>query len=211
MTSLAWTDYSAMHSTSPHDSKRALRAQILEQRALLAPEEALRRGKVAQCHMLAASHWANARTVVLYMPIHGELDTGLLRSQAWAEGKRVLLPRCVAGRRGELDLVACKNATELATGSFGILEPLSSLSAIDLEDPKQAPDLLVAPCLAVDSQGCRLGYGGGYYDRLLRRPAMQNTLCIALIYALQLVISLPVESWDARLHGVCTEEGLLWL
>ena len=200
-----------MDSTSLYDSKRALRAQMLEQRAMLAPEEAVRRGKAAQGHLLASPHWINARTVVLYMPIRRELDTGLLRSQAWAEGKHVLLPRCVAGRRGELELVACKDEAELAPGSYGILEPLPSLSAIDLEDPKQAPHLLIAPCLAVDRQGCRLGYGGGYYDRLLRRPALQGALCIALIYTLQLVFSLPMESWDARLHGVCTEEGLLWV
>jgi len=183
---------------------------MLAQRAMLPPEEAAWRGKNAQNHVLASPHWAKAHTLVLYMPIRGEMDTGLLRSLALAEGKRVLLPRCVAGRRGELELVPCKDAAELAPGSYGILEPLPALSAIDLDDPKQAPHLLIAPCLAVDRQGCRLGYGGGYYDRLLRRPALQTSLCIGLIYELQFVPSLPMESWDARLHGVCTEEGLIW-
>jgi 5-formyltetrahydrofolate cyclo-ligase len=145
------------------------------------------------------------------MPIRGELDTGLLRERAWAEGKRVLLPRCIVGRPGEIELVACADVTELIPGSYGIPEPLSSLAAIDLENPEPAPHLLIAPCLAVDRQAYRLGYGGGYYDRLLRRPALQASLCIGLIYAMQFVASLPVESWDARLHGVCTEEGLLWV
>ena len=199
-----------MPSISP-DVKGALRARMLEQRAMLPPEEAAWRGKIAQDHVLASPHWAKAHTVVLYMPIRGEVDTGLLRSRAQAEDKRVLLPRCVAGRCGELELVACKDATELAPGSYGILEPLPVLSAIDLDDPKQAPHLLIAPCLAVDRQACRLGYGGGYYDRLLRRPALQTTLCIGLIYAFQVAPALPVESWDARLHGVCTEEGLIWV
>jgi 5-formyltetrahydrofolate cyclo-ligase len=193
------------------DEKGALRARMLAQRAMLPPEEALRRGRNAQNHMLASSCWAKAQTVVLYMPIRGEVDTGLLWSRAQAESKRVLLPRCVVGRRGELELVACRDTTELAPGSYGILEPLPALSAIDLDDPKQVPHLLIAPCLAVDHQGCRLGYGGGYYDRLLRRPALQTSLCIGLIYALQLAVLLPMESWDARLHGVCTEEGLIWV
>ncbi|MDR0466730.1 MAG: 5-formyltetrahydrofolate cyclo-ligase [Deltaproteobacteria bacterium] len=196
---------------SPDERKRVVRAHMLEQRGMMAPEEAGRRGKSAQGHVLACSPWARARTVVLYMPIRKEMDTGLLRSRAKAEGKRVLLPRCVAGRRGELELVACDDETELAPGSYGILEPLPSLPAIDLDDPAQAPQLLLAPCLAADRQGRRLGYGGGYYDRLLSRPALQTALCIALIYAVQFVDLLPAESWDARLHGVCTEGGILWL
>jgi len=193
------------------DEKDALRTRMLEQRAMLPPEEAAWRGKSAQNHVLASHHWAKAHTVVLYMPIRGEMDTGLLRLRAQAEGKRVLLPRCVPGRRGELELVPCKDATELAPGAYGILEPLPVLPATDLDDSKQYPHLLIAPCLAVDRQGCRLGYGGGYYDRLLRRHALQTTLYIGLIYALQFAPALPMESWDARLHGVCTEEGLIWL
>ena len=200
-----------MSSIAPGEQKRDLRARMLEQRGLLAPEEAARRGGSAQSHMLASPCWANARTVALYMPIRNETDTGLLRAQALAEGKRVLLPRCVAGRRGELELVACNDATELAPGSYGILEPLPSLPAIDLEDPEQTPQLLIVPCLAVDRRGCRLGYGGGYYDRLLCRPALRTALFIALIYQMQFVVSLPAESRDVRVHGVCTEEGLLWV
>jgi 5-formyltetrahydrofolate cyclo-ligase len=200
-----------MSSISPEERKRALRARMLEQRCRLAPEEAARRGRSAQGHVLASSCWAEAKTVVLYMPMRGELDTGLLRGRAGAEGKCVLLPRCVAGRRGELELVACDDAAELAPGAYGILEPLPSLPAIDLENPEQGPHLLIAPCLAVDRQGCRLGYGGGHYDRLLCRPALRATLCIALVYAAQCVASLPTESWDMRLHGLCTEEGFLWV
>ncbi|MCL2124240.1 MAG: 5-formyltetrahydrofolate cyclo-ligase, partial [Desulfovibrionaceae bacterium] len=192
------------------DRKRAVRAEMLEQRAMLAREEAAGRSATAQRHVLASSHWTSARTVMLYMPIRGEMDTGLLRSQAWAEGKRVLLPRCVAGRPGELDLVACERAADIAPGAYGIPEPLPSLPTIDLEDPQQVPQLLIAPCLAVDRRGYRLGYGGGYYDRLLRHPALRMTLCLGLIYAVQLVAALPVESWDARLHGICTEQGFLW-
>ena len=193
------------------DRKRAIRAEMLKQRAMFAPEEVAGRSASAQDHVLLSSHWVNASTVALYMPIRGEMDTGLLRSRAWAEGKRVLLPRCVAGQPGELDLVVCERAAELAPGTYGIPEPLPSLPAVDLEDARQVPQLLIAPCLAVDRQGYRLGYGGGYYDRLLRHAALRMTLCLGLIYAMQAVLLLPKENWDARLHGVCTEHGFLWV
>ena len=200
-----------VNSLSPDDVKRALRARMQERRGMLAPEEIFWRGNAAQEHLLASSHWANARTVALYMPIRSEMDTGRLRAQAWAEGKRVLLPRCVVGRHRELELAACGNARELGPGAYGILEPLPSLPPVDLEDPAQIPHLLIAPCLAVDRRAYRLGYGGGYYDRLLRRSGLQASVCIGLIYAMQLVDLLPVESWDARLHGYCSEEGFLWV
>ena len=192
------------------DRKRVVRARMLKRRGMLAPEDAAERSAAAQGHMLASSHWTDAQTVMLYMPIRGEVDTGLLCSRAWAEGKRVLLPRCVAGRLGELDLVACEKAAELVPGAYGILEPLPTLPAVDTADPRQIPQLLLAPCLAVDRRGYRLGYGGGYYDRLLRLPALHGFVLLGLIYTMQFVASLPVESWDARLHGVCTEQGFVW-
>jgi len=195
-------------ASPPDERKRALRAQMLERRGRLAPEEAERRGKAAQGHLLASSIWINTRIIALYMPIRGEMDTGLLRVRAWAEDRIVLLPRCAAGR--QLEFVACNDMTQFTRGPYGILEPLPSLPGIDLEDPDQVPQLLIVPCLAVDRRAYRLGFGGGYYDRLLCRPALRASLCIALIYSMQLVASLPVESWDVRLHGACTEKGFLW-
>jgi len=196
------------HASQPEDRKRALRSQMLDLRGQLPLEEAARRSEAAQGHLLASPFWRNARTVALYMPIRREADTGLLCARAGIEGKSVLLPRCAAGR--ELELVVCNDAAQLGPGSYGILEPLPSLPAVDLEDPAQVPQLLIAPCLAVDRRAHRLGYGGGYYDRLLSRPALQTILCVALVYAMQIVDSLPVEDWDRRLHGVCSEEGFLW-
>ena len=194
-----------------NELKRVLRTCMLAGRAALAPEDAAACSEAAQGHVQTSSHWAGAETVMLYMPIRAEMDTGLLLARAWAEGKRVLLPRCVPGRPGELDLVACAKADELAPGVYGILEPLASLPAIDLADPQQAPQLLLVPCLAVDRLGYRLGYGGGYYDRLLSLPALRGSLSLGFIFGWQLVASLPVESWDVCLKGMCTEQGLSWL
>lgn len=83
----------------------------------------------------------------------------------------------------------------------------------DAPDPAgpPAPDLIIAPGLAFDRDGIRLGMGGGYYDRLLALPRHNNSLRIGLAYAFQLADSLPRQPWDVPVHAVCTEKGLVWI
>jgi 5-formyltetrahydrofolate cyclo-ligase len=186
------------------DLKRALRAEMSERRARLDPEEALRLGRAAQENLLASPHWLEAESVALYMPIRQELATGLLLERARAEGKRLLLPRCLAGERGKMELVPCRGMEDLAPGAFGIPEPLCGRAA----DPEAGPDLLVVPALALDAKGYRLGYGGGFYDRLPAGNAARGSLSIGLIYSFQFVPELPVDPWDQPVRGVCTEKEL---
>jgi 5-formyltetrahydrofolate cyclo-ligase len=200
----------AEKKTSPaEETKRALRLKMTEARLRLAPEEAERRGRDAQAALLASSAWAGARTVALYMPIRGETPTDMLFRQALAEGKNVVLPRCLPGGRGLMEFAPCPDPAELVPGVFGILEPPPARAPADFSGG--GPELLVAPALACDFQGYRLGYGGGFYDRLLAGLGRQSAPRIGLIYAFQLVPRLPADVWDMRLHGVCTEDGLLLL
>lgn len=192
----------------PDPAKHGMRVRMREARARLAPAEAVRRAEAAYRILTALSVWTRARRIALYMPIRGEMATRLLFRQAAAEGKEVLLPRCVTDRKGILELAPCSDPEELKRGAFGILEPAGT--ATDLDDPGAGPDLLCAPALACDLLGYRLGWGGGYYDRLLIRPALRACVSIGLIYAFQLVPRLPVQSRDVRLRGICTEERMLW-
>ena len=74
-----------------------------------------------------------------------------------------------------------------------------------------APDLIIAPGLAFDRNGIRLGMGGGYYDRLLALPRHAASRRVGLAFAFQFVDSLPREAWDMPVHAVCTEKGLVWI
>ncbi len=86
-------------------------------------------------------------------------------------------------------------------------------SGPDSPDPAgpPAPDLIIAPGLAFDRNGIRLGMGGGYYDRLLALPRHAASRRIGLAFAFQFVDSLPREAWDMPVHAVCTEKGLVWI
>lgn len=88
--------------------------------------------------------------------------------------------------------------------------PHSGPATPDLAGPP-APDLIIAPGLAFDRNGIRLGMGGGYYDRLLALPRHAASRRVGLAYSFQLVDSLPREAWDMPVHAVCTEKGLVWI
>ncbi len=74
------------------------------------------------------------------------------------------------------------------------------------------PDLVIAPLLAFDRRGCRLGYGGGFYDRSLTalRASGKCKYAIGLGFSGQRVQQVPVSDNDARLDAVVTETGVIW-
>ena len=69
---------------------------------------------------------------------------------------------------------------------------------------------MLVPAVAFDSHGYRLGFGGGYYDRLLAKPEMDEAVTIGLCYDFQRLDGLPTNAWDEPVQGVCSESGLKW-
>lgn len=181
--------------------KKQLRQQMMAARGALPPAEHARRSRIAQEALLAADEWGQAGTVLLYLPIRGEVETALLARTALGQGRRLLLPRVEREAR-RLWLHQWSGAEEeLAPGAYGIPEPRPELPLVD---PAEA-DLVVVPGVAFDRQGYRLGYGGGYYDRAL--PGMRRAARVGLCFALQVVETLPAEAHDVRLDGLATDEG----
>ena len=108
-------------------------------------------------------------------------------------GQPALLPRMRADLR--LDFAA---PTTLVRHPFGIEEPDVSAVATD-------PDVILVPLLAVDSDGYRLGQGGGYYDRTLAAlRARRPIVAIGCAWDVQIVDRLPRDAWDEPLDGVVT-------
>ena len=152
--------------------------------------------------VLALPQWAAARDILLYLSVKNEVDTYALAGQALAEGRGLLLPRCRPDAPGFLDLGRIAALSEVRPGRYGIPEP----PAGRCRPPEAfAPDLILVPGLAFDLTGRRLGFGGGYYDRLLALPAMAQACVVGLAYAFQIVTRLPAESWDRPMDAVVTE------
>ncbi len=185
--------------------KQELRARLIEQRAGLSEEDILSGSSGALEMIRTLYEWKNAKEVLIYWPIRGELDVRPLVTELWQRGARVLMPRCRPDAFGEMDIACAACEDDLTEGKFSIMEPDSQkCPAVDV----CCPDLAIIPAVCFDRRGYRLGYGGGYYDRLLATPDMQMTLKIGLGYTFQLVKELPVQPWDMPVDIICTEEEL---
>lgn len=211
------------------ETVRAARAEarkrLLAQRKALSAEDRLRLSERIQAFVLADSRWRAARAVALYVAVRREVSTDRLIEAAWAEGKTVLLPRCLPRdpadpptMGGRMDFVACRCREELEPGSFGILEPCPGCRVIAPGRPDDLPELAVIPLVGLRADGARLGYGGGYYDRAFSRPGWIEIPRLALAYSFQMT-SFPGPGGeeetrglgDVFMTGYVTEEGLTWL
>lgn len=186
--------------------KAALRKQLLATRRALAPAELKRSSLAVHQRLAALPAWREAADVLAYVAFGGEVATLPLIEALWARGARVLAPRCRPEEPGRLDLACLTCFEQLRPGQYGILEP----------DPAQcplsacSPDLALIPAVGYDRRGGRLGFGQGYYDRLLALPEFSKTLLVGLAHGFQLVEALPLEPWDRPVHVIVTDKETLW-
>lgn len=182
--------------------KKPIRAALLAQRKHLSLDTCLHQSLVAQERFLQLPEFAAARSLALYSPILNELFTEEIFGQARSLGKRVGFPR-VQGP--EMEFFEVTRHEDLQPGNFGILEPQGGEPL-----PMAELDLLLVPGVAFDQTGHRLGYGKGYYDRLLHQRSPHCRL-VGFCYEFQLVASLPAEAHDIRMDLLVTEQRTLRL
>jgi 5-formyltetrahydrofolate cyclo-ligase len=146
--------------------------------------------------------YAAARTVLSYVSFHSEVSTRQFLARVWSDGKRLAVPYCTGDC---LELFRLENCGELAPRTLGILEPKADyLGRVDRQVGLGELDLIVVPGLAFDPQCGRIGYGKGYYDRLLRHVSAK-TAVVAVAFGCQVFPEVPVLAYDVRMDKVVTE------
>lgn len=180
--------------------KATLRQMLRERRQALATAELDVAGAEAARRLLGQACWTHARAVALHVAARGELPTAAVLAAAWAAGKRVALPRMDAAGRMELRLAG--PGTPLNPGKHRIPEPPADAAPVE---PGEL-DLVLAPGLAFDRQGRRLGQGGGDYDRLLAAVS-PGCATVGWCHDFQLVDRVPTEPHDRRVALVITPSG----
>lgn len=185
----------------PDLSKAELRARMLAARKSLDDDARAIKSSAIVHRIRCMPQWKAARTVLLYMPTGAEVDVRPLLREALEEEKRCLLPRCVGDI---LELYAVRDMErDLRPGVFGLLEPVDCGPCCNGE----SIDIMLVPGVAFDPRGYRIGYGKGYFDRLL--PAYPCAALVAPAYALQIVPRVPDAPHDIPVRWIATEDELL--
>lgn len=182
------------------EDKDALRLRFLAQRAGLgADERSSIDAKIAR-QVLNHEIYRAAHTIFIYVATEQEIATQPIIRHALSCGKTVCVPLC--GARGEMTARMITSLDGLQRGTYGILEPPVSAAEV----PPDKLGLVIAPALACDRQGYRLGYGGGYYDRFLSRT---TAVSAALCAGERLLEHLPHDRFDQRCQWIVTERQVL--
>jgi 5-formyltetrahydrofolate cyclo-ligase len=183
--------------------KNEIRKQVIAARDSL--PAAVRRdfGALITPRLIELPAYRGARCVLAYMSIGSEYDSGAFVADVLARGKSLVLPRVDRATRSLRLHTVRDPGTDLVPGVWGIREPRTDRC------PETAPavvDFVLVPGVAFTARCERLGYGGGYYDRLIREFAGRPALVVAA-FSLQIVSELPVTQSDQKVDVVITEEA----
>lgn len=190
--------------TALREAKLAMRRQILAARDALAPAARDAASAAIAARVAALAEFAAARSVLLTLPFRSEWDTLPLVRAALAAGKTVSVPRVDKGARMLAVHAIADPQADVVASDQGIPEPRASCPRVRYD----AIDFVLVPGVAFDATGRRLGYGGGYYDRLL--PLLDAEAArIAGAFELQIVDHVPSAPHDRPVDAIVTESRTL--
>ncbi|MDI6801485.1 MAG: 5-formyltetrahydrofolate cyclo-ligase [Thermodesulfovibrionales bacterium] len=183
-------------------TKNSIRKNVLSHRDGVSVEAKKQKDANIRDRLINLHEFAEAYKILLYASFRSEVDTFDLIKYCIANGKIVALPK-VNKERGELRLYEIKDMGELTPGYFGILEPsVSEDRAMSIDDM----DMAIIPGAAFDEHCSRLGYGKGFYDKLLSET---RSKIIGLAYEEQIVESVPSELHDIKMDKIITDKRII--
>jgi 5,10-methenyltetrahydrofolate synthetase len=186
-------------STSLNDQKSRLRRSCKSIRKELGDEVRSKACQLICTHLAAWEAFQNAETILTYMPIRDEVDLCPLLAEY--PQKRWLLPRIIPGEEGRMTFHPY-DPNNLIVHPFGMAEPAPHLLQVSPAEIQ----LVLAPGLAFDHNGWRLGYGGGFFDRFLQDF---EGMSVGVVYRALLLESVPHGEYDIPMNWLVTEDGLI--
>lgn len=149
--------------------------------------------------------YKTADTILFFASFRDEVATPGMMQSAIDAGKRVLLPKVDIGH-DRLLIYRIESLNEVSPGYMGIREPAHDESRLmDINDV----EMVIMPGVGFDAEGNRLGYGKGYYDKLIAGASKKIPL-VAIAFEAQMCESIPAEAHDVAVSAVVTEDRIIW-
>ncbi len=186
-----------------HQTKIGLRTALLAQRESLAPSVRAAYSEAISERIRQMPEYQRAEVVLAYMSFGAEFACDAWVESVLAAGKRLLLPRVNIVTR-QLDLYWVTDVRgQLQPGAWGIREPL--VERCERLDSANEVEFALIPGVGFSRDGARLGYGGGFYDKLLGRMTRRPVLAAAA-FGVQVVAHIPQEATDVKVAWIITEQ-----
>ena len=181
------------------DEKKELRRKVLNERRRLFSDVVEEDSAVICDKLLKETDSLKCSKICLYMPINNEVDVRLIFDRLLSLGKEIYIPK-VCGK--DIIFYLYEGKESLAVGSFGIMEPVSG-KELEADDDT----FVVLPGAVFSRERDRVGYGGGFYDRFMKKhPGIKNA---AVCYDMQIYVKIPADSRDVKPDMIITEKEII--
>lgn len=180
--------------------KEELRTEMRAKRRELTIKEVDCRSEIICNNLFTLENVNNAAVICTFLSAFKEPDTFRIIEKLWKKGCKVVVP-ITDMENVSLSLSYIDGMADLKKGAYGISEPsaIKEANAADI-------DLILVPGLAFDRNGGRMGFGKGYYDRLLESS---NAIKIGICYDFQLLDNIPTEPHDIPMNIIVTDKEIL--
>jgi 5-formyltetrahydrofolate cyclo-ligase len=189
---------------TPTETKKNIRSTVLSLRNSLTLASVRTNSNVILQHLFQVPAFQQAKTMCTYISFGSEVRTHAVLEYCWNHSIPCIVPK-VDKTSKELRLYLIEHWLDLQRGYKGILEPRKHCK---LFSDIQNLDCFIIPGIVFTQAGMRVGYGGGFYDKLL--SILPDTKArIGLCYSFQLLDDLPREKHDQPMHTIVTEQQIL--
>jgi 5-formyltetrahydrofolate cyclo-ligase len=194
-----------MVGASTKRDKFLLRQDMGRRRDAMSLDEVLNFSQLIEDSLFSCKEFLVCRDVMFYLSFGNEVRTDEMIARSLEEGKRVYVPKLVPRER-RLEVCEIKDMNQaFELGPYGIREPSQQNSRV--VSPSKI-DAVIAPGLAFDYSGRRVGYGGGYFDWLLKQLP-EGALRLAVAYGFQIKDSVPQDHWDEKVQMIFTDNDTI--
>lgn len=184
-------------------NKEMLRKEYLKLRSKISKKIILDKSKIIMDKLKSSKDYINSENIFVFVSFGNEVHTHDFIKESLREGKNIFVP-LVDNEKKIMRAVKITDMNQLSPGVMGILEPKGK----EFLKSEDFLDLIVTPGLIFDEKGCRIGYGGGYYDKFFTN-IVGNQRKVGVAFDFQFVKTLPVDKTDVKIDALITDERLI--